>query len=146
MSWNEFGPVCRMVSWFGSCDRQSSGAAVSRKPAVTDWLPFIVTVHVGAVPPQPAPLQPVKRKYCRGCAVSVTVVPGSKVARQVGGQAMPVPVTVPPPAVTVTVNRGPAPNAAVTCAPPAGTVSWQVAVGPQPPPVQLVNWAPADGV
>src|SRR3989442_1223114 len=56
--------------------------------AVTERLSFIVTVHVVVVPLQ-APLQPLKRAWVPGVAVSVTVVPVLKLAEQIDPQVIP---------------------------------------------------------
>jgi hypothetical protein len=59
------------------------------KPAVTDWLDDNVMVQV-VVDPEQAPLQPEKPEdELPGVAVSVTWVPGAKVAEQVPGQLIP---------------------------------------------------------
>src|SRR3989442_13146740 len=66
--------------------------------AVTERLSFIVTVHVVVVPLQ-APLQPLKRAWVPGVAVSVTVVPVLKLAEQIDPQVIPPALltAVPPP-------------------------------------------------
>ena len=58
------------------------------KVAVTDAAAVKVTVQ-GPVPLQPAPLQPWKTEAPTGAAVSVTVLPEVKLARQVAPQLIP---------------------------------------------------------
>lgn len=77
------------------------------KVAVTDWFEFIVTLH-GPVPLH-APLQPAKVEFVAAVGVSMTIVPGAKLAEQAVGQLMPAGllVTVPlplPASVTISVK------------------------------------------
>lgn len=58
------------------------------KVAVTDRLPFIVTVHFRLFPLQ-APLHPGKYDPFAGVAVSATAVPAANEAWQLGLQLMP---------------------------------------------------------
>lgn len=63
--------------------RRSACAAPAHllKFAFTDWLPLMVTAQVGWVPAQ-APPQLEKAKPAGGVAVSVSAVPGTKLAAQ----------------------------------------------------------------
>jgi hypothetical protein len=117
------------------------------KVAVTELAAFIVTVH--APVPVHAPLQPVNVAPAAGVAVSVTAVPLLKDAEQVVPQLMPAGalVTVPGPAparLTVSAKDWRAKLAVTDVA--AFIVTVQVPVPEQPPPVQPVNVAPAEGV
>jgi hypothetical protein len=117
------------------------------KVAVTELAAFIVTVHVPV--PVHAPLQPVNVAPAAGVAVSVTAVPLLKAAEQVDPQLMPAGalVTVPDPAPARLTVRAKdwRPKLAVTDV-AAFIVTVQVPVPEQPPPVQPVNVAPAEGV
>jgi len=106
-----------------------------------------VTEHV-PVPVQPPPLQPVKVEPAAGVAVSVTAVPLANVAEQVVPQAIPAGalVTVPVPAplgLTVNVKVCSAKLAVTVVAAPS--VTEQVPVPAQPPPLQPVKVEPAAG-
>src|SRR5438093_1194333 len=119
----------------------------SAKVAVTVVAAPSVTEHV-PVPVQPPPLQPVKVEPAAGVAVSVTAVPLANVAEQVVPQAMPAGalVTVPVPAplgLTVNVKVCSAKLAATVVAAPS--VTEQVPVPAQPPPLQPVKVEPAAG-
>src|SRR5438034_110679 len=118
------------------------------KVAVTDVAAFTVTMQV-LVPEQPPPLQPVKVELASGVAVKVTAVPLANGAEHVAPQAMPAGllVTVPAPApalVSVRVKDCTA-NVAVTEV-AAFTVTMQVPVPEQPPPLQPVKVELASGV
>jgi len=115
--------------------------------AVTDVAAFTVTVQV-AVPEQPPPLQPVKVEPATGAAVRVTAVPLANDAEQVVPQLIPVGalVTVPVPApalVRVSAKDWSAKVAVTDVA--ALTVTVQVAVPEQPPPLQPAKVEPAAG-
>src|SRR5438093_415988 len=108
-------------------------------PSVTEQVP---------VPVQPPPLQPVKAEPAAGVAVSVTAVPLANVAEQVVPQAIPAGalVTVPLPAplgLTVNVKVCSAKLAVTVVAAPS--VTEQVPVPAQPPPLQPVKVEPAAG-
>src|SRR5438034_394155 len=128
------------------------GSSVKRaarlvKIAVTACAALSVTVQV-AVPVQPPPLQPVKVEPTAGAAVKVTAVPLANAAAQVVPQAMPagalVMVPLPTPALLrVSVKDGRAKVAVTVCA--AFTVTVQVAVPEQPPPLQPEKVEPAAG-
>ncbi len=116
------------------------------KVAVTEVAALIVTVQV-PVPVQ-APLQPVKAEPAAGVAVKVRAVPLAYAAAQVVPQEMPagalVTVPIPAPAlVTVSANDWRAKVAVTELA--ALTVTVQVAVPEQPPPLQPVKVEPATG-
>src|SRR5881396_1313528 len=118
------------------------------KPAVTEAAALIVTMQV-PVPEQPPPLQPVKVELASGVAVKVTAVPLANGAEHVAPQAIPAGllVTVPAPApalVSVRVKDCTA-NVAVTEV-AAFTVTMQVPVPEQPPPLQPVKVELASGV
>jgi len=116
--------------------------------AVTVCAAFTVTVQV-PVPVQPPPLQPANVEPVAGVAVRVTAVPLANGEEQVVPHEMPAGelVTVPDPVpalVSVSV-KGCSANVAVTvCA--AFTVTLQVPVPVQPPPLQPVNVEPVAGV
>jgi hypothetical protein len=117
-------------------------------PAVTAVAAFSVTVQV-PVPEQPPPVQPEKVEPAAGVAVSVTAVPLANAAEHVAPQEMPAGllVTVPEPApalLTVRVKDGTA-NVAVTVV-AAFSVTVQVPVPEQPPPLQPEKVEPAAGV
>src|SRR3989442_3484665 len=104
--------------------------------AVTERLSFIVTVHVVVVPLQ-APLQPLKRAWVPGVAVSVTVVPVLKLAEQIDPQVIPAGLLIAvPPAepriATVNVTEVLSVNVAVTVV-LALSVTRPVPVPLQPP-------------
>jgi len=106
-----------------------------------------VTVQV-PVPEQPPPLQPVKVEPAAGVAVSVTTVPLAKLAEQVAPQLIPAGelVTVPlpvPAGVTVRVKVCGEKVAVTVVA--AETVTTQVPVPVQPPPLQPLKADPAAG-
>jgi hypothetical protein len=105
--------------------------------AVTFWLAFIVTMQVGPLLQLP-PVQPAKDEFSPGVSVSVTCVPGVKLALQFGGQLIPpgllVTEPVPVPA-RITVNTGERLKVAVTCR-FAFIVTMQVGPLLQLPPVQ----------
>lgn len=63
-------------------------ASPSLKPAVTLSAAFIAILQ-GSVPVQPAPLQPPKKEFVAGDAVTVTSVLGAKLAEHVVGQLIP---------------------------------------------------------
>jgi hypothetical protein len=115
---------------------------------VTAWAALIVTVQV-PVPVQPPPPQPLKVEPAAGVAVKVTAVPLANAAEQVAPQEMPVgaleTVPVPVPALVTASVKGCSVNAAVTEV-AALTVTVQVPVPVQPPPLQPVNVEPAAGV
>src|SRR5262247_2410708 len=116
------------------------------KVAVTDCAALIVTLQV-PVPVQP-PLQPVKVEPAAGVAVRVTTVPVVKEVEHVAPHVMPAGalVMVPLPApVLLTVSAKPcsAKVAVTDCA--ALTVTVQVPVPVQPPPLQPVKLEPAAG-
>src|SRR5216117_2790271 len=118
------------------------------KPAVTEAAALIVTMQV-PVPEQAPPLQPVKVEPAVGVAVKVTAVPLANGAEHVAPQAMPAGLlaTVPAPApalVSVRVKDCTA-NVAVTEV-AAFTVTMQVPVPEQPPPLQPVKVELASGV
>src|SRR5213083_245721 len=101
------------------------------------------------VPEQPPPLQPEKVEPAVGVAVKVTAVPLANGAEHVAPQAIPAGllVTVPAPApalVSVRVKDGTA-NVAVTEV-AAFSVTMQVPVPEQPPPLQPEKVEPAVGV
>src|SRR5881409_20260 len=119
---------------------------VNAKVAVMEVAAVMVTVQV-PVPVQP-PLQPVKVEPGAGTAVSVTAVPLVKVAAQVALQEMPAGalVTVPLPVplgLTVNVKVCSAKVAVTVVAAPS--VTEQVPVPAQPPPLQPVKVEPAAG-
>jgi hypothetical protein len=77
------------------------------KLAVTCWLALSVTLQVELLPLQPPPDHPVKEEFAAAVSVSVTAVPGVKLALQVGAQAIPegMLATVPAPVpATLTVS------------------------------------------
>ena len=109
---------------------------------------FSVTAQV-PVPEQPPPLHPVNVAPAAGVAVSVTTVPEVKEVEQLAGQEMPVGalVTVPVPApavLTVSANEDCMKVAVTVVA--AFSVTAQVPVPVQPPPLHPVNVDPAPGV
>ena len=120
----------------------------SAKVAVTAWAALMVTAQV-PVPVQPPPLQPVNVEPAAGVAVKVTAVPLAKAAEQVAPQEMPAgaleTVPVPAPALVTARVNGCSANVAVTEV-AALTVTLQVPVPVQPPPLQPVNVEPAAGV
>src|SRR3954462_9560798 len=81
-------------------------AGTAAKIASTAFDASIVMAH-GAVCPLPAPDHPVKTEPADATGVSVTSVPGAKVAEHVGGQAMPPgsEETVPLPVPIVATDR-----------------------------------------
>jgi len=114
---------------------------------VTEVAALTVTVQL-AVPEQPPPLQPVNVEPAAGVAVKVRAVPLAYEAAQVVPQEMPagalVTVPVPAPAlVTVSAKDWRAKVAVTEVA--ALTVTVQVAVPEQPPPLQPVKVEPAAG-
>jgi len=116
--------------------------------AVTVVEALRVTVQV-PVPEQPPPLQPVNVEPAVGVAVSVMAVPLAYAAIQVGLQEMPtgllVTVPSPEPALfTVSVNACTAKLAVTVVA--ALSVTVQVPVPEQPPPLQPEKLEPAAGV
>jgi hypothetical protein len=120
----------------------------SAKVAVTVVAALSVTVQVPA-PEQPPPLQPVKVDPAAAVAVRVTAVPLVNAAEQVAPQEIPAGelLTVPEPApdlVTESVRVGRA-KVAVTVV-EALSVTVQVPVPEQPPPLQPENVEPAAGV
>ena len=106
-----------------------------------------MTVQV-PVPVQP-PLQPENVEPAAGVAVSVTDVPLANAAEQVVPQLMPagalVTVPLPVPAFAIARVKGCSANVAVTDV-AALTVTVQVPVPLQPPPLQPENVEPAVGV
>src|SRR5207253_964531 len=119
-------------------------ATVGRaKVAVTVVAALRVTEQV-PVPEQPPPLQPVKVEPPAGVAVSVTAAPLAKLAVHVAPQVIPagalVTVPLPVPArVTVRVKVCSVKVAVTVVA--AESVTTQVPVPEQPPPLQLVKLA-----
>src|SRR3989442_3828485 len=118
------------------------------KVAVTVVAAETVTTQV-PVPVQPPPLQPLKADPAAGAAVSVTAVPLVKLAEQVAPQGMPagelVTVPLPVPALlTVSAKAGRVKGAVTVVA--AETVTTQVPVPLQPPPLQPVKVEPPAGV
>jgi hypothetical protein len=117
------------------------------KVAVTEVAALIVTAQV-PVPEQPPPVQPVNVEPAAGVAVKVTGVPLANVAEHVAPQEIPAGalVTVPIPApLELTVNvKVCSVNVAVTVV-TAPSVTAQVPVPAQPPPLQPVNVEPAAG-
>jgi len=114
---------------------------------VTEVAAFIVAVQV-AVPEQPPPLQPVKVEPAAGTAVKVTAVPLVNGVEHVVPQLIPagavVTMPVPAPAlVTVSAKDWSAKVAVTEVA--AFTVTVQVAVPEQPPPLQPVKVEAAAG-
>src|SRR5438093_1106081 len=117
------------------------------KVAVTVVVALSVTVQV-PVPEQLPPLQPVKVEPAAGAAVKVTAVPLEYAAAQVAPQEMPagllVIVPVPAPVFeTVSVKFCTAKVAVTVVA--ALSVTVQVPVPEQPPPLQPVKVEPAAG-
>jgi len=116
--------------------------------AVTVVEALSVTVQV-PVPEQPPPLQPVNVEPAVGVAVSVMAVPLAYAAIQVGLQEMPkgllVTVPSPEPALfTLSVNACTAKLAVTVVA--ALSVTVQVPVPEQPPPLQPEKLEPVAGV
>ena len=107
-----------------------------------------MTVQV-PVPVQPPPLQPENVEPAPGVAVNVTAVPLANAAEQVAPQLMPVgalvTVPLPVPAFVIASVKGCSANVAVTDV-AALTVTVQVPVPVQPPPLQPENAEPAAGV
>src|SRR5438034_2183381 len=100
---------CSAVTGVASGKRSDEVASVkiTENVAATDRASFSVTVHSDA--PLHAPLQPLKRAWEPGAAVSVTTVPEVKLAEQVDAQLMPAGLLVTAPAaepltVTLSVN------------------------------------------
>jgi hypothetical protein len=62
---------------------------IAVKVAVICWLALSVTLQVGLPPLQPPPDHPVKDEFAAEVSVSVTEVPGVKLALQVGAQPIP---------------------------------------------------------
>jgi hypothetical protein len=118
---------------------------LSVKVAVTIWAAFIVTMH--APVPAHAPDQPVKVEPAVAAWVSVTTVPGAKVAVQVAPQAMPagfdVTVPLPLPARVTTRLRSRANAAWIDRS--SVTVVVHVPAPVQPPPVQPTKVDPTAG-
>ncbi len=117
----------------------TTGFGITLKVAVTCWLALSVMVQVELLPLQPPPDHPANDEFAAEASVSVTEVPGAKLALQVGAQAIPagvlatVPVPVP---ATVTVSATPfwiALKLAVTCW-LALSVTLQVELLPLHPP------------
>src|SRR5206468_2872653 len=124
----------------------SAGRTVT-KVGVTVVAAVTVTTQE-SVPEQVPPLQPVKTEPAAGVAVSVTTVPLTKVAVQVGPQSMAAGVldTVPAPAPGLeTVRTKVGVKVAVTAV-AAVRVTVQGPVPVQPPPLQPVNAEPRAGV
>jgi len=119
---------------------------VGVKVAVTVVAAETVTAHV-PVPLHPPPLQPVKAEPAAGRAVSVTVVPLAKLAKQVAPQSIPVgllvTVPVPVPAVVMLSTKVGVKVAVTVVA--AETVTVHGSVPLHPPPVQPVKAEPAAG-
>jgi len=86
--------------------------------ALTVSLALRLTVQVGLLPVQPPPDQPAKVAFVPGVSLSVTRVPGSKLALQIAPQLIPeglletVPTPVP---ARLTLNTGAELKVAVTC-------------------------------
>jgi hypothetical protein len=117
------------------------------KLAVTVVAALSVRVQV-PVPEQPPPLQPVKAEPAAGVAVKLTAVPLANAVAHVAPQEMPAGllVTVPVPApVLLTVSVKLCANVAATVV-AALSVTVQVPVPVQPPPLQPVKTEPAAGV
>ena len=119
---------------------------VGTKVAVTTWAAFIVTVQEPL--PLQAPLQPMRAEPTAGVAVRVTAVPLANEAEHVAPQEIPAGalVTVPLPAplgLTISVKSGTKVAVTVVFAP---SVTVQVLVLEQPPPLQPVKVEPAVGV
>jgi hypothetical protein len=101
-----------------------------------------------------APVHPdqlVKLPFAPGVSLSVTDVPGAKLAVQTDGQLIPptllVTVPVPVPAkLTVNTNGAVVPLKLAVTAVAAVIVRLQVGVVPEQAPAQLVKVAPVDGV
>ncbi|PYN84297.1 MAG: hypothetical protein DMD87_28100 [Candidatus Rokuibacteriota bacterium] len=117
------------------------------KVAVAPRTALMVTLQV-PVPAQP-PLQPVKADPAAGAAVRVTTVPEVKKVEQLAGQEMPAgalpTVPVPVPAVVTASANDDCTKVAVTAV-AAFSVTAQVPVPEQPPPLHPVNVEPAAGV
>src|SRR3989442_6833498 len=115
---------------------------------VTRRLSFIVSVHVVAVPLH-APPQPLNRAWVPDVAVSITVAPTLKLAEQLDPQVIPAGLLVTSPAaqpraVTGNVTEIGA-NVAVTVVAPL-TLTAQVPVPPDPPPLHPANTDPPPSV
>jgi hypothetical protein len=109
------------------------------KVAVTCWLALSVNVQVELLPLQP-PDHPAKEEFAAAVSVSVTEVPGAKLALQVGAQAIPegVLATVPVPVPTRLTVSWIALKLAVTCW-LALSVTLQVELLPLQPPDHPAN-------
>src|SRR2546422_49852 len=116
--------------------------------AVTEVAAFTVTMQV-PVPEQPPPLQPVKVELASGVAVRVTAVPTVNEAEQAAPQEIPegalltVPLPVP---VLVTLRAKDCWTKPAVTEVAAFSVTVQVPVPEQPPPLQPVKVEPAAGV
>jgi len=115
---------------------------------VTEAAAVTVTVQVLVVPLQPAPVHPVKVEPAAGAAVRVTTVRVVNDAEHVAPHVMPAGalVTVPvpfPDLLTVSAKDGSAKVAVTDVA--ALTMTEQVPVPAQPPPLQPVKIDPAAG-
>src|SRR5438132_4744088 len=126
---------------------EAAGGVMSVNVAVTVVAALRVTMQ-GPVPAQPPPVQPVKEEPAAGAAVRVTAVPLGKLAAQVAPQVIPTGalVTVPLPApagMTVSEIGRASWRAGVVVA--AETVTVQVPVPAQPPPLQPRKVAPPAG-
>ncbi len=99
----------------------TTGFGIAVKVAVTCWLALSVTLQVGLLPLQLPPDHPAKDEFAAAVSVSVTEVPGVKLALHVGAQAIPegvlptVPVPVPARVTVSTTAFWIALKFAVTC-------------------------------
>ena len=94
---------------------------IALKVAVTCWLALSVNVQVELLPLHPSPDHPAKDEFAAEVSVSVTEVPGVKLALQVGAQAIPegvlaiVPAPLPVKLTVSTAGFGTVLKLAVTC-------------------------------
>ena len=123
----------------------SSAWVLLMKVALTVLTASTVTVQE-AVPEHPAPDQPVKSETESGVATSVTEVPVSKLAEQVGPQEIPdgLELTVPLPVPALVIVSGKVNLAPTALA--ASIVTVQVGLVPEQAPVQPAKVAVASGV
>src|SRR3989449_1776214 len=119
---------------------------ITLKVAVTTVAPPRVTVQ-SAVPEQPPPLQPANAEPPSGIAVSVTIVPSTKLAEQIAPQvtAAGVLFTVPAPAPAVETVRAKTDAKVAVTVVAAETVATHGAVPLHPPPLQPTNTEPPSG-
>jgi hypothetical protein len=117
----------------------TTALGIALKVAVTCWLALSVTLQVELLPLQPPPDHPAKVEFAAAVSVSVTEVPGVKLALQVGAQPIPegvlatVPVPVPATITVSTTSFWIALKSAVTCW-LALSVTLQVELLPLQPP------------